>query len=157
MKKILSTRVLVKICVLTTILLVLIIYTIWGNSALMVSMVNISSDRIASAFSNFRIAQVSDLHNAEFGESNTELIELLSEHEPDIIVITGDLIDAGHTDMLFSFQYQKFLSFHCFQSLFLLVVQNEMHILVQHLMEFLHNYLECKKNLHQNLLQFLIL
>ena len=48
MKKILSTRVLVKICVLTTILLVLIIYTIWGNSALMVSMVNISSDRIAS-------------------------------------------------------------------------------------------------------------
>ena len=95
MKKILSTRVLVKICVLTTILLVLIIYTIWGNSALMVSLVNISSDRIPSAFSNFRIAQVSDLHNAEFGESNTELIELLSEHEPDIIVITGDLIDAG--------------------------------------------------------------
>lgn len=58
MKKILSTRVLVKICVLTTILLVLIIYTIWGNSALMVSMVNISSDRIASAFSNFRITYI---------------------------------------------------------------------------------------------------
>ena len=58
MKKILSTRVLVKICVLTTILLVLIIYTIWGNSALMVSMVNISSDRIPSAFSNFRIVPV---------------------------------------------------------------------------------------------------
>ena len=65
MKKILSTRVLVKICVLTTILLVLIIYTIWGNSALMVSTVNISSDRIPSTFSNFQIAQVSDLHNAE--------------------------------------------------------------------------------------------
>ena len=107
MKKILSTRVLVKICVLTTILLVLIIYTIWGNSALMVSMVNISSDRIASAFSNFRIAQVSDLHNAEFGESNTELIELLSEHEPDIIVITGDLIDAGHTDIEIAFDFIK--------------------------------------------------
>ena len=105
MKKILSTRVLVKICVLTTILLVLIIYTIWGNSALMVSMVNISSDRIPSAFSNFRIAQVSDLHNAEFGESNTELIELLSEHEPDIIVITGDLIDAGHTDIEIAFDF----------------------------------------------------
>ena len=107
MKKILSTRVLVKICVLTTILLVLIIYTIWGNSALMVSMVNISSDRIPSAFSNFRIAQVSDLHNAEFGESNTELIELLSEHEPDIIVITGDLIDAGHTDIEIAFDFIK--------------------------------------------------
>ena len=107
MKKILSTRVLVKICVLTTILLVLIIYTIWGNSALMVSTVNISSDRIPSAFSNFQIAQVSDLHNAEFGESNTELIELLSEHEPDIIVITGDLIDAGHTDIEIAFDFVK--------------------------------------------------
>ncbi len=101
MKKILSTRVLVKICVLTTILLVLIIYTIWGNSALMVSMVIFSSDRIP--FSNFRIAQVSDLHNVRFGESNTELIELLSEHEPDIIVITGDLINAGRTDIEIAF------------------------------------------------------
>ena len=92
MKKILSTRVLVKIGVLTTILLVLIICTVWGNSALMVSTVNISSDRIPSTFSNFQIAQVSDLHNAEFGESNTELIELLSEHEPDIIVILNAFI-----------------------------------------------------------------
>ena len=96
-----------SIGVLTTILLVLIIYTIWGNSALMVSTVNISSDRIASAFSNFRIAQVSDLHNAEFGESNTELIELMSEHEPDIIVINGDLIDAGHTDIEIAFDFVK--------------------------------------------------
>ena len=46
----------------------------------------------------FRIAQVSDLHNAEFGENNAELLKLLSESKPDIIVITGDLIDASHTD-----------------------------------------------------------
>ena len=59
---------------------------------MMVSTVNISSDRIPSTFSNFQIAQVSDLHNAEFGESNTELIELLSEHEPDIIVILNAFI-----------------------------------------------------------------
>ena len=30
--------------------------------------------------------------NAEFGDSNTELIELLSEHEPDIIVILNAFI-----------------------------------------------------------------
>ena len=38
---------------------------------------------------------------------NTELIELLSEHEPDIIVITGDLIDAGHTDIEIAFDFIK--------------------------------------------------
>ena len=83
------------------------LYHGWGNSALMVKYGNISNDRIASAFSNFRIAQVSDLHNAEFGESNTKLIELLSEHEPDIIVITGDLIDAGHATLRIAFDFVK--------------------------------------------------
>ena len=105
MKKILSTRVLVKIGVLTTILLVLIICTVWGNSALMVSTVNISSDRIPSAFSNFQIAQVSDLHNAEFGESNTELIELLSEHEPDISRYTSSAAAKNKRSMALPASY----------------------------------------------------
>lgn len=107
MKKALPPRILVRVGILTTILLILIIYTIWGNSALMVSTVNISSDRIPSVFSNFRIAQVSDLHNTEFGEGNTKLIEILSELKPDIIVITGDLIDARHTDIKIALDFVK--------------------------------------------------
>ena len=47
----------------------------------------------------FEIAQVSDLHNAEFGEGNSDLLALLSEVEPHVIVLTGDLIDSRHTDM----------------------------------------------------------
>ena len=65
----------------------------------MVNAVTVSGGRISAAFSGFRIAQVSDLHNAEFGENNAELLKLLSESKPDIIVITGDLIDANHTDV----------------------------------------------------------
>lgn len=78
---------------------ILAIWTIWGNTALMASGVFISSDRLPSAFSGFRIAHVSDLHNTEFGEGNAALLQLLSEGEPDIIVITGDLIDSHHTDV----------------------------------------------------------
>ena len=78
--------------------IILAVWTIGGNTALMVNTVIISSNRIPAAFSGFRIAQVSDLHNAEFGENNAELLKLLSESKPDIIVITGDLIDASHTD-----------------------------------------------------------
>lgn len=107
MKKALSPRILVRVGILTTILLILIIYTIWGNSALMVSTVNISSDSIPSVFSNFRIAQVSDLHNTEFGEGNTKLIEILYELKQDIIVITGDLIDARHTDIKIALDFVK--------------------------------------------------
>lgn len=68
---------------------------IWGNTALTVSNIKISSSRIPIAFSGFRIAQVSDLHNAEFGKGNRKLLELLSESKPDIIAITEDLVDAG--------------------------------------------------------------
>ena len=78
---------------------ILIIWTIWENKALVVSGFSISSDRLPAPFSGFRIAQVSDLHNAEFGEDNAKLLQLLSDSEPDMIAITGDLIDVNHTDV----------------------------------------------------------
>ncbi len=77
----------------------LVVWTIWGNKALIVSEISISADRLPDSFSGFRIAQVSDLHNTEFGENNVTLLQMLSESQPDIIVITGDLIDAQHTDI----------------------------------------------------------
>ena len=87
------------LCVIGTIFFILLIWTVWSNKALMVSTISISSSHIPAAFSGFRIAQVSDLHNSEFGKNNTELLKLLSESRPDIIAITGDLIDANHTDV----------------------------------------------------------
>lgn len=78
---------------------ILVAWTVWGNTALMVSTISISSSHIPAAFSGFRIVQISDLHNVEFGKNNAELLKLLSESRPDIIVITGDLIDANHTDV----------------------------------------------------------
>lgn len=89
----------IKLCILSTALLTVIIWIIWGNTALMVNTVTVTAGRIPAAFSGFRIAQVSDLHNAEFGENNVRLLELLLESRPDIIVITGDLVDSGHTDI----------------------------------------------------------
>lgn len=77
----------------------LITWLIWGNTALMVSEYVISSEKIPEGFNGYKIVQVSDLHNAEFGEENCELLELVRQQEPDIIVITGDLIDSYHTDI----------------------------------------------------------
>lgn len=80
-------------------LIILIGWTLWGNTALEVNKYEIVSDRIPQGFDGFRIVQVSDLHNAEFGEGNSKLLELLSQTEPDIIVLTGDLIDSRNTDI----------------------------------------------------------
>ena len=96
-----------KLCVISSIFFALLVYLIWGNTALTVSKIKISSSRIPIAFSGFRIAQVSDLHNAEFGKGNRKLLELLSESKPDIIAITGDLVDAGHTDIGVALDFAK--------------------------------------------------
>ena len=84
---------------LLSLLIILIGWTLWGNAALEVNEFEIVSDRIPQGFDGFRIAQVSDLHNARFGEDNVKLIEMLSQTEPDIIVLTGDLIDSRNTNV----------------------------------------------------------
>jgi predicted MPP superfamily phosphohydrolase len=107
MKKGPISKVWIKLCAIIAIFFVLPIGTIWGNTALTMNNMKISSSRIPAAFSGFRIAQVSDLHNAEFGKGNKKLLELLSESKPDIIVITGDLVDAGHTDIDVALDFAK--------------------------------------------------
>ena len=81
------------------VILCLGIWTIWGNIALEVNEYEIVSDWIPQGFDGFRIAQVSDLHNKDFGEGYGQLLTLLSQINPDIIVVTGDLIDSRQTDL----------------------------------------------------------
>ena len=93
--------------VVVFVLVVLIVWTLWGNTALEVNEYEVVSDRIPQGFEGFRIAQVSDLHNAEFGEGNEKLIQLLSQTDPDVIVITGDLIDSRHTDIEIALDFAR--------------------------------------------------
>ena len=89
-----------KIIVLSVVaifLLALIIWIVWGNKALELNTYNITGNDIPKEFDGFRIAQVSDLHNVEMGKDNEKLISMLADAEPDIIVITGDMIDSRNT------------------------------------------------------------
>lgn len=74
-------------------------WTIWGNNALMVGNFTIENRKIPECFNGFRIAHISDFHNTEFGKNNEKLISMLKECKPDIIVITGDLIDSRRTNL----------------------------------------------------------
>ena len=87
------------ICILSGILLILIVWAAWRNAALELNTYTISSRGLPDAFDGYRIAQVSDLHNAEFGDGNQRLLDMLREAEPDMIAITGDLIDSRKTNI----------------------------------------------------------
>ena len=80
-------------------LLALVIWTVWGNTSLVLTEYTVQDPDIPAAFDGFRIVQVSDLHNGEFGRENGRLLELIRAAQPDIIAITGDLIDSRHTDI----------------------------------------------------------
>ena len=85
--------------IIPVLILALVIWLLWANTAIEVNEWTIESADIPEQFEGFRIAQVSDLHNAEFGRGNETLLKLLRESEPDIIVITGDLIDSRNTEL----------------------------------------------------------
>ena len=88
-------------------LLAVILWIAWGNSALMVHEIAITDSKISEPFSGFRIVQVSDLHNAEFGDGNQELLTMLKSTNPDIIVLTGDLVDSSRTDIEVSLAFAR--------------------------------------------------
>ena len=68
------------------------IYT--GNTAIGITHYSVSSPDLPEDFDPFIIAQVSDLHNDNFGENQKNLINAIEESSPDMIVVTGDLIDS---------------------------------------------------------------
>ena len=91
-----------KFIVLATIVAILILLIIWiayGNTDLEIYKYNVKSEDIPSEFDNFRIVQISDLHNAEFGENNEKLLLMLKQADADTIAITGDMIDSRNTDV----------------------------------------------------------
>ena len=83
----------------------LIIWTIWGNTALEMNTYTVQNEKLPNAFSGYRIAHISDLHNAQMGENNEKLLQMLRNAQPDMIAITGDLIDSYHTDIDVSLEF----------------------------------------------------
>lgn len=85
----------------------LIVWVIWGNSALVLNTVTVASKNLPKSFSGFRIAHVSDLHNTQMGDENEKLLSLIKSANPDIIALTGDIIDSRDTDVDIALDFVK--------------------------------------------------
>ena len=78
--------------------LVLLLWALIFNKAVEVTQVSMTFAELPDGFSGYRIAHLSDLHNTEFGKENEKLLKKLRETDPDIIAITGDILDSRRTD-----------------------------------------------------------
>ena len=93
--------------VVAIVLVVLVIWIAWGNTALELNTYTVSSAKLPQSFDGYRIAHVSDLHNAEMGKDNETLLTMLRDADPDIIAITGDLIDSRNTVIEVALQFVR--------------------------------------------------
>ncbi len=93
--------------IVAVLFLICTVWIIWGNTALELNTYIIESERIPKSFEGYRIAHVSDLHNDELGKGNENLIEMLKDSAPDIIVITGDIVDSYRTDIDVALQFAQ--------------------------------------------------
>lgn len=74
------------------------LWTLWADNAVQTTCYTVESERLASAFGGFRIAHLTDLHNDSLGDDYASLLVQLQAEKPDIIAVTGDLIDCRIPD-----------------------------------------------------------
>lgn len=72
---------------------------VYDNFQLDTEYIKIESEKLSDEFDGYRIAHISDYHNRKNELFDKKIIDSLNESQPDIIVITGDLIDTSKPDV----------------------------------------------------------
>lgn len=91
---------------------ILIVISIFGyfyitNAYVKLTNYKIVDNKLPEEFNGYKILHISDFHNYEYGKDNIRVISKVKETNPNIIVITGDLIDAHKTNMEISLKFVK--------------------------------------------------
>ena len=66
----------------------------YENNSIQTDQVEVHSARLPEAFGGLRVAVLTDLHGRTFGEDNCELLSSVAQAAPDLIALTGDLIES---------------------------------------------------------------
>jgi len=82
----------------------IVIFLYVNNHWLVVSKHVFESEKVPASFDGLRITQITDLQDALFGEQQEKLIAKVKTTNPDLIFITGDLIDSNRYDLERSLQ-----------------------------------------------------
>ena len=87
-------------------LTIFIIFSFWllySNVVVEKKNITIVDERIPEEFNGYKIAHISDLHND--GKKTNQIIKMLNKTNPDLIAITGDIIDSNHTNISVALEF----------------------------------------------------
>lgn len=96
-----------KIIILVFMGIFVLFFCIWQNNDIVVSNYKYKTSLIGSNLNGYKIAQISDLHNKEFGKNQKNILIILEKENPDIIVVTGDIVDSSHTNINIALEFIK--------------------------------------------------
>lgn len=77
----------------TGLTILLAIFLMYQQLWLQPTETQVFSSHLPEAFDGFRIVQLSDLHGRQFGQDNWLLLRCVRKMQPDMIAVTGDLLD----------------------------------------------------------------
>lgn len=79
-------------------IIVILLYIISGfYNPLVLTRYDYTSSKVPEGFDGYRIVHISDFHCKEFGDRESDLIAMIRNANPDLILFTGDSIDDEHS------------------------------------------------------------
>jgi len=88
-----SIRRLFKVAIFLILLVALAVFFSYQNRVFDIERIDLSNQRVGPV----RIVQLSDLHGVQFGTGNSRLLEAVLAQQPDLVVVTGDMIQYTNT------------------------------------------------------------
>ncbi|MDP4118614.1 MAG: metallophosphoesterase [Bacillota bacterium] len=82
-----------KLGLIILVFIIVSFFLYWQNHDIVTSSYTYKNKKIPKSMNGYKIIHISDLHFAEFGRGNKNLLRKIKIKHPDIIVITGDIID----------------------------------------------------------------
>lgn len=89
----------IKSALVLLIVIALLLFCSYQNRHLETTYYTYKAEQLGADLEGYRIVQISDLHNVKFGKNNQRLVDRIRECDPDMIVLTGDLVDSNHTNV----------------------------------------------------------
>lgn len=101
--KTLKPKFAIPVPILSVIEVVCIIFCLYQNYHLVTSEYEVD----IGLTNDITVVQVSDLHNQFFGIKQSTLLKRIEKADPDIIVVTGDVVDFSHTSYPIALDFFK--------------------------------------------------
>jgi predicted MPP superfamily phosphohydrolase len=89
----------IKAACVISVLLLFIVFCYWQNNDIVITSYTYTNKLLPKSFRGLKIVQVSDLHNKSFGKQQEKLLLKIEDLEPDVIFVTGDLIDSNRINV----------------------------------------------------------